>query len=647
MDISSEDLVNQIEPQDKYDEYNLNNKIVNDIGYSYFYKKNILNNNNNLNQTGQINNQNQYQTINASSAIPKYRYTSQLTNISKNVDNSFNNNNQINNSVNVSMIDSGNNFSTIDTQIGEKERERKKILLDNIQTQISLNKKSKLEELRRRQEEDAQYLRDMVVRYPFGRGGGGAPIRDKSGNIVTFRRNLISDPKYQSQPINVDDDYDEVWGKEKRIGRFYVKGNNESHNINNNINNNNYNFNDDNNIRPFSTNPQINTIKGNNFYLDNNQNNSYDNTNRMIWNFRHLNNNNNINYPINNYPTNNLNNSTNLINYVNSDSTNMLYRKILERKKKELELEKQLYDLENEDLEKKANLLKWMDKINSVNAQKTINKYITKINEYNDNNRFVNSKDYYDNYNFVPKGQIHPRLENSFLFSNEINKLKNEIQYDKKNLLNDIDEIKNEAKFATKERNKVIKDLKSLQNQLNEIKKENARRKEEEENIDNDDNNEKKIINNNDYDKNIDNMMKCKEDNDYFYIGKDFFKRYENQLPNKSTVVKEKDFFDIKKKYMDENQIELENLIEKSNDIIENLKNNEKADKELKKKPEDYFNTSDYFFHTYRLNHTKDFEEYDEKYKYNLKYLMRKYNIKNDDDDENEENEDNKDYNDI
>ena len=644
--MSSEDLVNQIEPQDKYDEYNLNNKIVNDIGYSYFYKKNLLNNNNNLNQTGQVNNQNQYQTINASSTIPKYRYTSQLTNISKNVDNSFNNNNQINNSVNVSMIDSGNNFSTIDTQIGEKERERKKILLDNIQTQISLNKKSKLEELRRRQEEDAQYLRDMVVRYPFGRGGGGAPIRDKSGNIVTFRRNLISDPKYQSQPINVDDDYDEVWGKEKRIGRFYVKGNNESHNINNNINNNNYNFNDDNNIRPFSTNPQINTIKGNNFYLDNNQNNSYDNTNRMIWNFRHLNNNNNINYPINNYPTNNLNNSTNLINYVNSDSTNMLYRKILERKKKELELEKQLYDLENEDLEKKANLLKWMDKINSVNAQKTINKYITKINEYNDNNRFVNSKDYYDNYNFVPKGQIHPRLENSFLFSNEINKLKNEIQYDKKNLLNNIDEIKNEAKFATKERNKVIKDLKSLQNQLNEIKKENARRKEEEENIDDDDNNEKKIINNNDYDKNIDNMMKCKEDNDYFYIGKDFFKRYENQLPNKSTVVKEKDFFDIKKKYMDENQIELENLIEKSNDIIENLKNNEKVDKELKKKPEDYFHTSDYFFHTYRLNHTKDFEEYDEKYKYNLKYLMRKYNIKNDDD-EDEENDDNKDNNDI
>ena len=58
----------------------------------------------------------------------------------------------------------------------------------------------------------------MIVSYPFGRGSGGAPIRDKSGNIVTSRRALISDPKYNLAQINVDDDYYDIWDKEKRIG---------------------------------------------------------------------------------------------------------------------------------------------------------------------------------------------------------------------------------------------------------------------------------------------------------------------------------------------------------------------------------------------------------------------------------------------
>ena len=61
----------------------------------------------------------------------------------------------------------------------------------------------------------------MVVCYPFGRGGGGAPNRDKSGNVITNRRVLISDPKYNFASINVDDDYNEVWRREKCIGRFY------------------------------------------------------------------------------------------------------------------------------------------------------------------------------------------------------------------------------------------------------------------------------------------------------------------------------------------------------------------------------------------------------------------------------------------
>ena len=86
--------------------------------------------------------------------------------------------------------------------------DRKKTLLENIQAQINLKKRTKLEELNKRKQEDAKYLQDMVIFYPFGRGGGGAPNRDKSGNVITYRRALISDPKYNFASINVDDDYD-------------------------------------------------------------------------------------------------------------------------------------------------------------------------------------------------------------------------------------------------------------------------------------------------------------------------------------------------------------------------------------------------------------------------------------------------------
>ena len=73
----------------------------------------------------------------------------------------------------------------------------------------------------------------------------------------------------------------------------------------------------------------------------------------------------------------------------------------------------------------------------------------------------------------------------------------------------------------------------------------------------------------------------------------------------------------MKKPYMDENQLELDELIKKSNDILENLKDNEIIEKEYKKRPEDYFNTSDYFFHTYRLNHQNDYKEYMDEYNNN------------------------------
>ena len=72
----------------------------------------------------------------------------------------------------------------------------------------------------------------MIEGYPFGRGGGGAPNRNKKGDVQAFRRNLISDMRYNQSDINVDDDFDEV----RRTKKNY---NFKNDNIN--INNNRYN----------------------------------------------------------------------------------------------------------------------------------------------------------------------------------------------------------------------------------------------------------------------------------------------------------------------------------------------------------------------------------------------------------------------
>lgn len=107
--------------------------------------------------------------------------------------------------------------------IREQEQEKKKMLLENIQNQMNLTKNTKIQELMRKRKEDEQYLKDMEKTFPFGRGGGGAPIRDKNGSIIATRRALISDPKYNLMSINVDDDYEDVWGKDKKIGMINFK----------------------------------------------------------------------------------------------------------------------------------------------------------------------------------------------------------------------------------------------------------------------------------------------------------------------------------------------------------------------------------------------------------------------------------------
>ena len=106
----------------------------------------------------------------------------------------------------------------------------------------------------------------MIEKYPFGRGGGGAPNRNKKGEVLAFRRNLISDMKYNQSGINVDDDYNEVWGKRKN------NYNNNNNNLNNYNNNNNLNKNVFNNYNQFQK--PYSTIKKN---IINNSMNNYGN----------------------------------------------------------------------------------------------------------------------------------------------------------------------------------------------------------------------------------------------------------------------------------------------------------------------------------------------------------------------------------
>lgn len=276
---------------------------------------------NNLGGANQDNNYNQpYNKMNSMSGYPRGSYMNEMNNIN-NMNNNINQNQQnFGNTYNMGNrnytpnpnqgMNGQNSFnnsfrSPSPRQIRMEELEKKKTLLNNIQSQINLTRQNKMEQMNKNKEEDAKYLRDMMVYYPFGKGGGGAPIRDKSGNIVTNRRSLISDPKYNLASINVDDDYYEVYDKEKRIGRYYNYGNN---NVNNN--NNNYNqqlSNTGNNFRGMNYNNNNNNIQDQ--YANQNQN-FYNNDNFQQMNNgrpystnpRYMNNNNMNNYNYNNPP---------------------------------------------------------------------------------------------------------------------------------------------------------------------------------------------------------------------------------------------------------------------------------------------------------------------------------------------------------
>jgi len=336
---------------------------------------------------------------------------------------------------------------------------KKKALLENIQAQLNLKKRTKLEELNKRKQEDAKYLQDMVIFYPFGRGGGGAPNRDKSGNIITNRRALISDPKYNFASINVDDDYDEVWNREKRIGRFYKNSQDSfnENNINDNQNNqglildnnNNYNNNNynnpmqymNNNNRPFSTYPRgIN--------INNNPNNQFRMRRRIT----------------------NYNQSMNDIN-VNNELLLKLkeQNEILERQlEEERENERLRKEIEKEEEEKK--------KMREMNEENEI------IKEYNNIENNVIEKEIIDPDSIILDKNAIERINRSEIegrnkLNNEIYRLRSQMQDQQMLLFQQISNLKTEAEKANSEREEALREIERLKLQIYKDNKEDRQKR--------------------------------------------------------------------------------------------------------------------------------------------------------------------------
>ena len=318
---------------------------------------------------------------------------------------------------------------------------KKRALLENIQAQLNLKKKTKLEELNKRKQEDAKYLQDMVIFYPFGRGGGGAPNRDKSGNIIANRRALISDPKYNFASINVDDDYDEVWNREKRIGRFY-KNSQDSFNENNlndqnnqgPIIDNNTNYNNpvqfmNNNNRPFSTNP-----RGMNLNNNPNMNNQFRMRRRVP----------------------NYNQSMNEIN-INNELLQKLkeQNEILERQlEEERENERLRKEIEKEEEEKK--------KMREMNEENEL------IKEYNNiQNSEIIEKEIIDPESIILDRNAIERINRSEIegrnkLNNEIYRLRSQMQDQQMLLFQQISNLKTEAEKANSEREEALREIERL-----------------------------------------------------------------------------------------------------------------------------------------------------------------------------------------
>ena len=451
---------------------NMNNNLNNSINFN----NTLNNNNNNLNNSINNNLNNTINNNNLNNSINNNLYNSVQVQNNNNLANSQDINVDLNEYVRSELRSRGLHVGRTQSPRSIKlaEMERKKSLLNNIQTQINLTKRTKLEELKRRQEEDAQYLKDMVVCYPFGRGGGGAPNRDKSGNIITNRRALISDPKYNFASINVDDDYNEVWGREKRIGRFYrnsstdfQNNNNNQNNINvpetvpntpynnnNNYENNNDFFNQPANNRPYSTNPRM---------MNNNDYNQLRNRPRF---------------------DNNYNNSfNNDLLYKMKEEEN---RKLIELKQRELEQEKENERIlkEIEEIDKEQNEIRLR---NSIRDQNRLLQNYKNLNN-NDNNEINNNDETTIETNNIYKTNIIHRdiidpdsvildkyaidkinrseMESRNRLNDEISRLRDQMHSQQQSLFQQISNLRNEAEKANLQREEALKEIEKLKAQI-------------------------------------------------------------------------------------------------------------------------------------------------------------------------------------
>lgn len=517
----------QLNDEENYDEYNRNNYLVNKIRFNNRYgtdnnndtllpnnnNNNSINNNSSMNyNNNNINGNNLNNSNNMNNNANNYNLNN--NNINNNMNsNNFNNNNSLNTGQNNMLKNQDINIdlneyvreglesrglhirTSSPRSIKLEEMERKKSLLNNIQTQINLTKRSKLDELKRRQEEDAQYLKDMVVCYPFGRGGGGAPNRDKSGNILTYRRALISDPKYNFASINVDDDYNEVWGREKRIGRFY-KNNTEFSNSNNNISNNN----NSDSVNYCQTVPNTPSYNNNNNFVSNNYDNNSDFYNQLPNNRPYSTNprhNNNQDYNINYSQTIprryeiNVNTYNNDLYYKMKEEEN---RKLLELKQKELEQEREneLILKEIEQIDKEQNEIKLR---NSIREQNKLLRSYNNLNnniERNNNETTIETNNIYRT-NVIERDVIDPdsvvldkndidkinrsEQESRKRLNDEISRLRDQMHNQQLSLFQQIANLRNEAEKANSQREEALKEIEKLKAQINQNNEDEMKKK--------------------------------------------------------------------------------------------------------------------------------------------------------------------------
>ena len=460
---------NNAQNMNEYNMNNLNDRIDENMNDTLNYNKfnfsngnfNYNNNNNNRVKNNNINNNLlEERSVNLNLSNQKEN------NLYKNQDINIGLNEWVRNDLESRGLHVGRNISPRSIRLSQIDK--KKTLLENIQAQINLKKKTKLEELNKRKQEDAKYLQDMVIFYPFGRGGGGAPNRDKSGNVITYRRALISDPKYNFASINVDDDYDEVWNREKRIGRFYR---NSPESFNQNNLNNDIQMNDNNNNIPNNNyNPQqvLNNNKGyqlsRSMILDNNPeyNNNFNNQFRMSRRTPNINQNrNDIN--IYNELLSKLREQNEILRrQLEEERENERLRK--EKEKEEEEEQKKLEKMKEEEMKEKEENELMMEENNKIYRNKIFEKEII------DPDSIILDKNAVERIN---RSEIESRNK----LNNEIYRLRSQMQDQQMLLFQQISNLKVEAEKANSQREEALREIERLKLQIYQDNKEDRQKR--------------------------------------------------------------------------------------------------------------------------------------------------------------------------